>query len=152
MLSKTVIAILAYTSAVIAAPQSVPSPVVTPSPTQPSVSARAELAAQDNNDRWTISFVNSFDHPISTSHVLGAYGSPPTPYPDIMAGNRGGGVLQPGQSDSITIPRGWSGRIPVVEYGGGRQITGNGESLVEGSYQDQGQWGGWKFDINVSYV
>jgi hypothetical protein len=69
-----------------------------------------------------------------------------------MAGNRGGGVLNPGQSDSITVPRGWAGRIPLVEYGGGRVITGDGESLIEASFEDQHEWGGWKFDINVSYV
>ncbi|KAH8892302.1 hypothetical protein GQ53DRAFT_793984, partial [Thozetella sp. PMI_491] len=66
--------------------------------------------------------------------------------------NPGAGVIPNGGKAEFHVPLGWGGNVAVVENGGGRTFRGD-ESLIEASYIDQGaQWGGKKFDINVSYV
>jgi len=93
---------------------------------------------------------NAFAHHISTNHNL-ARSANNQPYPAPIAGNQGGGVLQPGQGDSIVVPQGWAGNIPLVEFGGGRQIVGD-ESKIEASYVWQDVFNDFTFDINISYV
>ena len=97
------------------------------------------------NDAWaaeiTVTVINNHGAPVSTVHVNGAG---PTPI-----GNPGAGVMPVNGTDSFIIPAGWNGNVAVNDAA--FSCTTGDESLIEGSFVDQGQ-GYAQGDINISYV
>ncbi|OAA39006.1 Thaumatin, pathogenesis-related protein [Beauveria brongniartii RCEF 3172] len=94
--------------------------------------------ATANSARITV--VNSHDVPVTTVLVTGEGNEP--------EGNVGAGKLERGEYGIFTVVEGWSGRVALnVE---GSSVTMGDESLIEGSFTDQGH--AVVGDINVSYV
>jgi hypothetical protein len=98
-----------------------------------------------NGDRLTISILNNFGAPIQTKHEN-------NPGQGIYVDGKSHdiGVLQHGECESFVVGGGFGGNVFFVESGGGRTFAG-AESLVEVTFQNQGN-GGNVIDVDVSYV
>ncbi|KAM3460801.1 hypothetical protein MY5147_006507 [Beauveria neobassiana] len=91
-----------------------------------------------NSARITV--LNRHDAPITTVLVTGEGDEP--------EGNVGAGQLERGEYGIFTVVEGWSGRVALNVVG--NSVTMGDESLIEGSFTDQGH--AVVGDINVSYV
>ncbi|KAM3510821.1 hypothetical protein MY11210_005542 [Beauveria gryllotalpidicola] len=107
-----------------------------PAPTPASDARTTAVAAESAR----ITVLNRHDVAITTVLVTGEGEEP--------EGNVGAGKLNRGQYGIFTVVKGWSGRVAVNVEGG--SVTMGDESLIEGSFTDQGH--GVVGDINVSYV
>ncbi|KAM3431672.1 hypothetical protein MY4824_006982 [Beauveria thailandica] len=91
-------------------------------------------------DRARVTVVNHHDMAITTVLVTGEGDEP--------EGNIGAGSLESGEFGIFTVKEGWSGRVALNVAGS--PVTMGDESLIEGSFTDQGH--AVIGDINVSYV
>ncbi|TQV91261.1 hypothetical protein IF1G_10142 [Cordyceps javanica] len=100
--------------------------------------AAMDVAAAANNAYITV--VNKHNAAITTVHVRGEGPAP--------KGNVGAGKLNKGQHGIFTVAHNWSGHVALNVAG--KSVTTGDESLIEGSFKNQGH--GFIGDINVSYV
>jgi hypothetical protein len=119
----------------------------------PTAVPKALFAASDNTtttttgayppDIVTITVINSYGSPITTSHSIAS--SVPTP----VSGDVGTGTMSDGETASFAVPTGWIGNIAVndAQY----QTTGD-VSLIEANFVVP--WGGTVavVDVDISYV
>ncbi|TPX17595.1 uncharacterized protein E0L32_012105 [Thyridium curvatum] len=122
-------------------------------PEDPSEEQRPPSAMQASEERvegydWepyqplTITIVNRYHVPISTSHVHN-WG-----FPDPIGGEKTPGLMQPRETDRLVVPTGWAGNFAFVDA---RYQPGPDDSLIEASFESV--WGGEAFaDVDVSFV
>lgn len=109
---------------------------------KPTRVAHGKAAFAANAGYMTVTVVNQNGGDITTVHVNGAG---PTP----VAGNTAPGILGNGQTDSFVLPPGWNGNVAINDAA--FSATTGDESLIEGSFVDQGQ-GYAQGDLNISFV
>ncbi|OAA58150.1 hypothetical protein ISF_06689 [Cordyceps fumosorosea ARSEF 2679] len=109
-----------------------------PAPTAGPGAMAVEAATAAGNAYITV--FNRHNAAITTVHV---HGEGPAP-----KGNVGAGRLNKGQHGIFTVAHDWSGHVALIVAG--KSVTTGDESLIEGSFKNQGH--GFIGDINVSYV
>lgn len=107
-----------------------------PSPT------RFAAKVANRADYMTVTVINSHGDDISTVHVNGAG---PTP----VAGNTDPGRMGNGESSVFVLAPGWNGNVAINDAQW--SATTGDESLIEGSFVDQGA-GYAQGDLNISFV
>jgi len=96
-----------------------------------------------NGDAVTIYIQNNFGKNVDYGHTNNA-GSP------NPVGNPTSGTIANGEMYSFTIGQDWGGNIAFTESGKGAFTYGN--TLLEGSWANQVDYGGYKVDMDVSFV
>jgi hypothetical protein len=112
-------------------------------PTKAPIVGNEDVAFAAPPQYMTISVINMHGDAITTSHAHNA-GSP-----SAVSGNVGPGTMAAGATAVFAVPTGWAGNVAIND--GRYAITGD-DTLIEGSFDVQGNSGYAIVDVDVSYV